>query len=73
MTTMRTPAATVDALCGDLSSIRAGSTSITSIAAPAIVAASGWAPPIPPRPAVKIVRPANSDVPKCFSPAAAKV
>ena len=43
------------------------------IAAPAIVAASGWAPPIPPSPAVRIVRPLRSADPKCFSPAAAKV
>ena len=40
---------------------------------PASVAASGWAPPIPPRPAVRIVRPASEGEPKCFSPAAANV
>ena len=39
----------------------------------AIVAASGWAPPIPPRPAVRIVRPASEPDPKCVSPAAANV
>ena len=38
-------------------SIRDGSTSTQSIAAPAMVAASGCAPPIPPSPAVRIVRP----------------
>ena len=43
------------------------------IAAPAIVAASGWAPPMPPRPAVSTVRPLRSGEPKCFSPAAANV
>ena len=43
------------------------------IAAPAIVAASGCAPPIPPRPAVRIVFPLRSGEPKCFSPAAANV
>ena len=54
-------------------SIRVGSTSMQRVAAPAIVAASGCAPPIPPRPAVRIVRPERSADPKCFSPAAAKV
>ena len=38
-------------------SIRARSTSTTSAAAPFIVAASGWAPPMPPRPAVTTTRP----------------
>ena len=37
--------------------MRDGSTSTQRIAAPAIVAASGCAPPMPPRPAVRIVRP----------------
>ncbi len=41
-------------------SIRAGSTSMQRIAAPAIVAAKGWAPPMPPRPAVRIVFPLRS-------------
>ena len=53
--------------------MRAGSTSTQRMAAPASVAASGWAPPIPPSPAVRIVRPARLGEPKCFSPAAAKV
>ncbi len=53
-------------------SMRSGSTSATSATAPAIVAASGWAPPIPPRPAVTTRRPDRS-LPNSFCPAAAKV
>ena len=37
--------------------IRCGSTSTTSAAAPFIAAASGWAPPMPPSPAVTTSRP----------------
>ena len=41
-------------------SMRSGSTSATSATAPFIVAASGCAPPMPPRPAVTTSRPARS-------------
>ena len=40
--------------------------------APAKVAASGCAPPMPPKPAVRIQRPTMSP-PKCWRPASAKV
>ena len=53
--------------------MRAGSTSTQRIAAPAIVAASGCAPPMPPSPAVRIVRPASDGAPKCSCAAAANV
>ncbi len=42
-------------------------------AAPHIAAASGCAPPIPPRPALTTRRPARSSDPKCCLPAAANV
>ncbi len=53
-------------------SILSRSASIARQAAPFIVAASGWAPPIPPRPAVTSSLPA-SDPPKYLSATAAKV
>ncbi len=40
--------------------MRVGSHSIASIEAPAMVAASGCAPPMPPRPAVRIHLPDQS-------------
>ena len=52
--------------------IREGSQSM-QIATPSfIVTASGWAPPMPPRPAVSVIVPASVP-PKCFSPTAANV
>ena len=53
-------------------STRDGSISTISAAAPFIVAASGWAPPIPPRPAVTTSRPLSVP-PKWRFAAAAKV
>ena len=53
-------------------SMRVESHSIAIIEAPAIVAASGCAPPMPPSPAVTIQRPAAAP-PKCVRAQAAKV
>jgi hypothetical protein len=53
-------------------SMRSRSTSTHSAAPPFIVIASGWAPPIPPRPAVTTSRPA-SDPSKRLRPTAANV
>ena len=53
-------------------SIREGWHSTAMHEAPAIVAASGWAPPIPPSPAVRIQRPFRLP-PKCWRPISAKV
>ena len=39
---------------------------------PAIVTASGWAPPIPPSPAVSVIVP-SSEPPKRLAPTAANV
>ncbi len=52
--------------------MRDGWHSIASIDAPAIVAASGCAPPMPPRPAVRIHLSASCP-PKCWRPASANV
>src|SRR5262249_11748187 len=51
--------------------MRSASTSTPRNAAPFIVAASGWAPPIPPSPPVTTSRPA-SDPPKCWRGPSAK-
>jgi hypothetical protein len=40
-------------------SIRAGSTSTQIATPPFIVTASGWAPPMPPRPPVRVIVPAS--------------
>ena len=53
-------------------SMRRRSTSTQSAQPPFIVTASGWAPPIPPSPAVSTRRPA-SEPPKWALAAAAKV
>ena len=53
-------------------SIRDWSTSTQMLTPPAIVTASGCAPPIPPSPPVKVIVPA-SEPPKRFSPTAANV
>ncbi len=51
---------------------RAGSTSMQIATPPAIVTASGWAPPIPPSPAVSVIVP-SSEPPKRLAPTAANV
>ena len=53
-------------------SIRAGSTSTHNTTPSFIVTASGWAPPMPPRPAVSVIVPA-SEPPNRFSAIAANV
>jgi len=52
--------------------MRAGSTSMPRKRAPFMVAASGWAPPIPPMPPETTSLPA-SEPPKCFRASEAKV
>ena len=52
--------------------MRVRSTSATSATPSFIVMASGWAPPMPPRPAVTVMRP-RSDPPKCSFATAASV
>ena len=53
--------------------MRSESTSATSAVAPFIVAASGCAPPMPPRPAVTTSRPSRWSCPNSLRAAAAKV
>ena len=68
-----TAAKGIQGYVSSLRRIRAASTSTQRIAAPAMVAARGCAPPMPPSPAVRTVRPERSGEPKCVSPAAANV
>ena len=53
-------------------SMARGSQSTQITTPPFMVTASGWAPPMPPSPAVRVMVPA-SEPPKCFSPTAANV
>ena len=53
-------------------SMRESSTSITIATPPFMVTASGWAPPMPPRPAVRVIVPARVP-PNDFAATAAKV
>ncbi len=51
---------------------RSGSTSMQMATPSFMVTASGWAPPMPPRPAVSVTRP-RSVPPKCWRASSANV